>query len=94
MIGNQVEGYTIIESIEIGSAKFVVGENPNNPITPYVTWQANTKNDPNNYFWGHYCTDKLGAMADFGKRVSDEADRQRNMKKQRPAPQPEKGDAR
>lgn len=73
MIGDTVQGYTIIESTVIGNAKFVVGENPQNPIAPYVTWQANMKNDPHNFFWGHYCTDKMGAMEDYGKRISDEA---------------------
>ena len=73
MIGDKVQGYTIIESTVIGNAKFVVGESPDNPITPYATWQANIKNDPHSYFWGHYCTDKLGAMEDYGKRISDEA---------------------
>ncbi len=37
------EGYTIIESMTIGSARFVIGENLNNPAAPYVTWQANIK---------------------------------------------------
>lgn len=41
---NQVnEGYTIIESMTVGNARFVIGENLNNPAAPYVTWQANIK---------------------------------------------------
>ena len=44
------EGYTIIESMPVGNARFVIGENLNNPAAPYVTWQANVKNDPNNFF--------------------------------------------
>ena len=31
------ESYTIIESMTIGSARFVIGENLNNPAAPYVT---------------------------------------------------------
>lgn len=60
------EGYTIIESMTVGQCRFVIGENLNNPAAPYVTWQANIKNDPDNFFWGHYCATKLGAVADFG----------------------------
>lgn len=43
------EGYVIIESVTVGNARFVIGENPNNQAAPYVTWQANVKNDPNNF---------------------------------------------
>src|SRR5574344_1850795 len=67
------EGYVIIESVTVGNARFVIGENPNNQAAPYVTWQANVKNDPNNFFWGHYCATKLGAVADFGRRITEEA---------------------
>ena len=42
------EGYTIIESMTVGSARFVIGENLHNPVAPYVTWQANIRNDPDN----------------------------------------------
>lgn len=67
------QGYTIIESMTVGSARFVIGENLDSQIAPYVTWQANVTNDPDNFFWGHYCTTKLGAIEDFGKRISEEA---------------------
>ena len=67
------QGYTIIESMTVGNARFVIGENLNSQLAPYVTWQANVKNDPDNFFWGHYCTTKLGAIEDFGKRISKEA---------------------
>lgn len=68
------QGYTIIESMTVGSARFVIGENLDSQIAPYVTWQANVKNDPDNSFWGHYCSTKLGAIEDFGKRISKEAE--------------------
>lgn len=94
MIGDKVGGYTIVESTVIGNTKFVVGENQKNPITPYATWQANMKNDPHSYFWGHYCTDKLGAMADYGKRISEEAEYlknfQENTKREKPGIAPER----
>ena len=68
------QGYTIIESMTVGNARFVIGENLNSQLAPHVTWQANVKNDPDNFFWGHYCTTKLGAIEDFGKRISKEAE--------------------
>ena len=68
------QGYTIIESMIVGNARFVIGENLNSQLAPYVTWQANVKNESDNFFWGHYCTTKLGAIEDFGKRISEEAE--------------------
>ena len=80
------EGYTIIESMTIGSARFVIGENLNNPAAPYVTWQANVKNDPNNFFWGHYCATKLDAVADFAQRINAAAEYLRERTKANTAP--------
>lgn len=91
------EGYTIIESMTIGSARFVIGENLNNPAAPYVTWQANVKNDPNNFFWGHYCSTKLDAVADFAQRINAEAEYLRARTKAKTAPlqeRKERGDER
>lgn len=94
MIGDKVEGYTIIESTVIGNAKFVVGENPQNPIVPYVTWQANMKNAPHSYFWGHYYGDKITALADYGDRITQEAQYlksfQEKKAKEKPAVEPER----
>ena len=88
------EGYTIIESMTIGSARFVIGENLNNPAAPYVTWQANIYNDPDNFFWGHYCATKLGAVADFGRRITEEAEFLRERAKSKAPQIPERGDER
>lgn len=88
------EGYTIIESMTVGSARFVIGENLNNPAAPYVTWQANTKNDPDNFFWGHYCATKLGAVADFGRRITEEAEMLRDRVKSKAVQIPERGEER
>ena len=79
------EGYVIIESVTVGNARFVIGENPNNQAAPYVTWQANVKNDPNNFFWGHYAT-KLDAVADFAQRINAEAEYLRKRTKANIAP--------
>ena len=80
------EGYVIIESVTVGNARFVIGENPNNQAAPYVTWQANVKNDPNNFFWGHYCATKLDAVADFAQRINAEAEYLRERTKANIAP--------
>lgn len=80
------EGYTIIESMTVGNARFVIGENPNHQAAPYVTWQANVKNDPNNFFWGHYCATKLDAVADFAQRINAEAEYLRERAKANTAP--------
>jgi len=92
---NQVnEGYTIIESMTVGNARFVIGENLNNPAAPYVTWQANIKNAPDNFFWGHYCATKLGAVADFGRRITEEAEILRDRAKSKAVQIPERGEER
>ena len=91
------EGYTIIESMTVGNVRFVIGENLNNPAAPYVTWQANVKNDPNNFFWGHYCATKLDAVADFAQRINAEAEYLRERTKANIAPlqeRKERGDER
>lgn len=88
------EGYTIIESMAVGSARFVIGENLHNPVAPYVTWQANIRNDPDNFFWGHYCATKLGAVADFGRRITEEAEILRDRAKSKAVQIPERGEER
>ena len=88
------EGYTIIESMTVGSARFVIGENLHNPVAPYVTWQANIRNDPDNFFWGHYCANKLGAVADFGRRITEEAEILRDRAKSKAVQIPERGEER
>ena len=88
------EGYTIIESMTVGSARFVIGENLHNPVAPYVTWQANIRNDPDNFFWGHYCATKLGAVADFGRRITEEAEILRDRAKSKAVQIPERGEER
>ena len=88
------ESYTIIESMTIGSARFVIGENLHNPVAPYVTWQANIRNDPDNFFWGHYCATKLGAVADFGRRITEEAEILRDRAKSKAVQIPERGEER
>ena len=61
-------GYTITQSIHIGSAEFVLGESSADPAQ-FVTWACK---DGDNYFWGHYMTDKLAALRDLLDRAGEE----------------------
>ncbi len=62
-------GYTITDSISIGNAEFVIGENQTSMGTQYVTWECK---DGNNYFWGHYMTDRRNAEKDLLERAQKE----------------------
>lgn len=61
-------GYTITDSIFIGSVEFVIGHDPEN-TAPYVTW---TCKRGNNYFWGHYLGSRKAAEKDLLKRAQAE----------------------
>mgnify|MGYP001523100504 CR=1 FL=1 len=61
-------GYTITESIHIGNTEFVLGESSTDPAQ-FVTWACK---DGDNYFWGHYMTDKLAALRDLLDRAGEE----------------------
>lgn len=61
-------GYTITEAIRVGNVEFVLGEHPAAPAQ-YVTWECR---DGNNYYWGHYMTDKLAALRDLLDRAGQE----------------------
>lgn len=62
------QGYEIIQSIEIGSAEFVLGVNVKAP-NQYVTWKCS---DKDNYYWGHYMDSRLAATRDLCERVLEE----------------------
>lgn len=64
--------YTIVQSLMIGDAEFVIGHNPAAPA-PYVTWECK---DGNNYFWGHYMTERHQADRDLLERAKAELDLQ------------------
>ncbi|MBR6801783.1 MAG: hypothetical protein IKM61_08535 [Eubacteriaceae bacterium] len=63
-------GYTIIQSLRVGNAEFVIGHNPR-ASAPYVTWQCR---DGASYFWGHYFMEKHHAERDLLKRAGRELD--------------------
>ena len=62
MIGD----YQIIRVELLGDTNFALGFNKN-AVEPYATWKSN---GDDNYFWGHYFSDKNEATADFYKRIS------------------------
>ena len=71
------EGYVITDSLHIGSTEFVIGENQTQYGTMYVTWQCR---DGDNYFWGHYLTERQAAEKDLLARAGQELER--NMRRQ------------
>lgn len=69
-------GYTITDSIFIGKAEFVIGHNPSFS-TPYVTWECK---DGDNYFWGHYLTERKAPERDLLERAQTELSLQEQQK--------------
>lgn len=61
-------GYEIIKSFPVGNTEFVLGESIHDRAR-YVTWECT---GGNNYFWGHYFTDKEAANKDLYDRVEAE----------------------
>lgn len=62
-------GYLITDSTYVGDAEFVIGEMKTKFGTMYVTWQCR---DGDNYFWGHYFSDRSAAEKDLQERVTRE----------------------
>ena len=72
--------YLITDSIHIGKAEFVIGENRTRFGTMYVTWEC--KNG-DNYFWGHYTDSRRAAEKDLLERAGQELEiQQQRMDKQ------------
>ena len=61
-------GYTITDSMFIGTVEFVIGHHSSAPA-PYVTWMCRAGTD---YFWGHYCASRRDAEKDLLRRMQDE----------------------
>lgn len=61
--------HEIIQSLKVSNSEIVLGYNPKNTLTPYVTWEYNAEND--SYFWGHYFKDKYSAQKDLVARGND-----------------------
>ena len=73
------QGYHITDSIQIGDVEFVAGELAAAPNS-YVTWECKNGDD---YFWGHYFSDRLAAKRDLLERASQELQHQERMQKRR-----------
>lgn len=62
-------GYVITQSIKVKDTEFVLGEHPKTGMC--ATWQCKNGDD---YFWGHYCTNKYDALKDLCQRAAQEID--------------------
>ena len=62
-------GYVITDRLTIGNTEFVIGQNENAPAK-FVTWKC--KKGEKNYYWGHYCNDRMTALEDLCNRALDE----------------------
>lgn len=62
-------GYIITQSIRVKDAEFVLGEHPKKDM--YVTWRCK---DGDNYFWGHYTSNRYDALKDLCQRAEREID--------------------
>jgi hypothetical protein len=70
-------GYEIIEKLTVGNAIFVLGRMDSQKYgAKYVTWAAR-KDEPANYFWGHYMDKYEDAREDLFGRAHIES-QQRN----------------
>lgn len=63
------EGYVITDSVHIGNAEFVIGQNETKYGTMYVTWRCS---NGTNYHWGHYFEDRFAAQKDLVARSQEE----------------------
>lgn len=61
--------YVITDRLMVGDSEFVIGENENAP-DKFVTWKC--EKGESNYYWGHYCKDRLTALEDLCKRALNE----------------------
>ena len=62
-------GYIITQSIKVKDTEFVLGEHPKKDM--YVTWRCK---DEDNYFWGHYTSNRYEALKDLCQRAEREID--------------------
>lgn len=68
------QGYAITDCETVGRKEIVLAESPTAP-SPYATWERNLNNDEEtgrqDFYWGHYFSDRDHAKADFKERVDD-----------------------
>lgn len=73
-------GYTITDRLTIGNVEFVIGQNENVPAK-FVTWKCNK--GEKNYYWGHYCKDRLTTLEDLCNRALDEVQYLRSLQQEK-----------
>lgn len=62
-------GYVITDRLNVENSEFVIGQNENAPAK-FVTWKC-TKGEKD-YYWGHYCKDRLTAIEDLCNRALED----------------------
>ena len=62
-------GYIITQSIKVNDSELVLGEHPQKDM--YVTRRCK---DGDNYFWGHYTSNRYDALKDLCQRAEREID--------------------
>ena len=75
-------GYVITDRLTVGNAEFVIGQRKEAPAK-YVTWKC--KKGEKDYFWGHYCNDRLTALEDLCNRALDEVHHLKGLRKEKDA---------
>lgn len=73
-------GYVITDRLSVGNTEFVIGQNEKAPAK-FVTWKC-TKGQKN-YYWGHYCKDRLTALEDLCNRTLNEIHYLKSYKKEK-----------
>lgn len=73
-------GYIITDRLTVGNAEFVIGENESAPAK-FVTWKCNK--GEKNYYWGHYCHDRLTALEDLCNRALEEVRYLRSLRQEK-----------
>ncbi|AFV01106.1 MULTISPECIES: hypothetical protein [unclassified Dehalobacter] len=75
-------GYTITDRLSVGNEEFVIGQNKNAPAK-FVTWKCNK--GEKNYYWGHYCNERLTALEDLCNRALDEIHHLKSLQQEKVA---------
>lgn len=73
-------GYIITDRLTVGNAEFVIGQREEAPAK-FVTWKC--KKGEKDYYWGHYCNDRLTALEDLCNRALDEVHHLRSLRQEK-----------
>lgn len=65
-----VEGYTIIESKQVGEVMIALGHHPKAPC-PYVTWKAYEHSGFSSFNGGNFFAKRQDAMVDYYRRLAE-----------------------